>query len=199
MEQRGGNPDCKIMTAFIDQPKRIPFYLRIGIWIAEKITGKEMLPARLLAWQPKAAVGSGILESLTAHGRSLEEKRLLRLVRLQAAFAVACPFCVDMNAFELEKHGVSMEEFTALQTNFQTGYPASLSDRERIALEYAKLISATPLKFPPEIIGQVKTEFSDREIVLMATTVSQVNYWARLVQSLGVPPAGFSEYCQKPI
>jgi alkylhydroperoxidase family enzyme len=183
------------MTAFIDQPKRIPFYLRIGIWIAERMTGKEMLPARLLAWQPKAAVGSGILELLAAHGRSVEEKRLLRLVRLQAAFVVGCSFCLDMNAFELEQHGVAREEFTALQTNFQTGYPSSISNRERIALEYAKLISATPLEFPSEIVRQVKAEFSDREIVLIATTVSQVNYWARLVQSLGIPPAGFSESC----
>lgn len=184
------------MTAFIDQPKRIPFYLRTGIWIAEKMTGKRMLPARLLAWQPKTAVGSGILESLTAHGRSLEEKRLLRLVRLQAAFAVACPFCVDMNAFELEKHGVSTEEFTALQTNFQNGYPPSISNREKIALEYADLISATPLAFPTDFVKQLKTEFSEREIVLLATTVSQVNYWARLIQALGIPPAGFSGNCR---
>lgn len=183
------------MTAFIHQPKRIPYYLRIGIWIAEKMTGKEMLPARLLAWQPKVAVGSGVLESLTAHGRNFEEKRLLRLVRLQAAFAVACPFCVDMNTFELEKHGVTTEEFTALQTNFQNGYPSSISNREKIALEYARLISATPLYFPPEFTEKLKTEFAEREIVLLATTVSQVNYWARLVQSFGIPPAGFSYNC----
>lgn len=184
------------MTSFIQPPKKIPFYLRIGIRIAEKITGKEMLPARLLAWYPKTAISSGFLESLTAHGQSDEEKRLLRLIRLQAAFAVACPFCVDMNAFEYEKHFVSHEEFSALQTNFQNGFPTTISTREKTALEYARLISSTPLNFSNDFIEKLKTEFTEREIVMLATTVSQVNYWARLIQALGIPPAGFSDNCR---
>lgn len=187
------------MTAFIQPPKNIPFYLRIGIRIAEKITGKEMLPARLLALFPRAAIGSGLLESLTAHGQNLEERRLLRLVRLQAAFAASCPFCIDMNAFEIEKHSISEEEFAAIQNGFQNNYPATFLSREKTALEYARLISTTPLNFPPEFIERLKTEFSEREIVMLATTAAQVNYWARLVQSLGIPPAGFSEKCNNPI
>lgn len=186
-----------MMNAFIQPPKKIPFYLRIGIRIAEKITGKEMLPARLLAWFPRAAIGSGFLESLTAHGQNPEEKRLLRLVRLQAAFAVSCPFCVDMNAFELDKHGVSKTEFYAIQNGFPNGYPPTFSNREKTALEYARLISAAPLDFPTEFIERLKAEFSEREIVMLAATASQVNYWARLVQSLGIPPAGFSEHCRR--
>lgn len=183
------------MAAFISGPSRIPIFLKIGIWIAETITGKTMLPARLLAWHPKAAVGSGVLETFTPHGRSNEEKRLLRLVRLQTAFTVACPFCIDMNAFEIERQGVSAQELSALQTAFADGYPLSISDREKTALEYARLISATPLQFRPQFIEKLKIEFSEPEIVLLATTVSQVNYWARLVQSLGIPPAGFTEEC----
>lgn len=195
MEQRGGHADRKIMAAYIGGPRRIPFYLKIGIWIAEKMAGKEMLPARLLAWHPQAAISSGIFEALTGHGRTDSERRLLRLVRLQTAFAVACPFCIDMNAFDIERYGISTQEFRALQTAFANGYPSSISDRERTALEYARLISATPLHFLPQFIEMLKIEFSEREIVLLATTVSQVNYWARLVQALGIPPAGFTKEC----
>ena len=184
------------MKTFIPEPKRIPVLLRLAIWIAEKATGKEMLPARLLSWFPKAAIGSACLESLTAHGRSRQEKRLLRLVRLQTAFTVSCPFCIDMNAFEYEKHGVSVSEFEGLQNGFPDGYLPSLSSRERVALEYSRLISATPLAFPPDFIDRLTSEFSEREIVMLAATASQVNYWARLIQSLGIPPAGFTEECQ---
>ena len=106
------------MGTFIPEPKRIPGLLKLAIWIAEKITGERMLPARLLSWFPRAAIGSACLESLTAHGRSRQEKRLLRLVRLQTAFTVSCPFCIDMNAFEYEKHGISVSEFEALQNGF---------------------------------------------------------------------------------
>ena len=55
------------MAAFISTPKNIPFWLRISIWFSERVTGHEMLPARLLAWYPKAAIGSGLLEALVAH------------------------------------------------------------------------------------------------------------------------------------
>ncbi len=35
------------MQAFIKQPKRIPFFLKLGILLSERITGKTMLPARI--------------------------------------------------------------------------------------------------------------------------------------------------------
>ena len=187
------------MKTFIPEPKRIPVLLKLAIRIAEKITGKEMVPARLLSWFPKAAIGSAFLESLTAHGRSRQEKRLLRLVRLQTAFTVSCPFCIDMNAFEYEKYGVSISEFEGLQNGFPEGYPLTLSSRERLALEYSRLISATPLAFPSDFIDRLTSEFSEREVVMIAATASQVNYWARLIQSLGIPPAGFTEVCQLPV
>jgi hypothetical protein len=37
-----------IMAAFINPPKSIPFYLQIGIWISRKVTGRDLLPTRLL-------------------------------------------------------------------------------------------------------------------------------------------------------
>jgi alkylhydroperoxidase family enzyme len=62
-----------------------------------------------------------------------------------------------------------------------------------MALQYAKLISQTPLKFYPEFVETLKEHFNEREIVILASTAAQVNYWARLIQALGIPPAGFSE------
>ena len=88
------------MQAFIDQPKRIPLILKLGIWVSEKITGKTMLPARILAWYPKAAIGSGIMEGLVAHEDRAMTQRMLKLIRMTASHAVACPFCVDMNSYE---------------------------------------------------------------------------------------------------
>ena len=43
---------------------------------------------------------------------------------------------------------------------------------------------------------KIKLNFTEREIVIIASTAAQVNYWARLIQALGVPPAGFSDKCE---
>ena len=40
-------------------------------------------------------------------------------------------------------------------------------------------------------MGQrLRDSFSEREIVALAATSAQVNYWARLIQGLGCPPEG---------
>lgn len=183
------------MSAFIQPPEKIPFYLRLGIWVSKKITGKDLLPPRLLSWYPKAAISSGILESLVAHGDKDLSKRMLKLVRLQTSFAISCPFCIDMNSLELDRHGITPEELSALQGITDISAVTTFSVKERLAVQYAIGISKTPVSFPENFIKDLTGNFSEREIVILATTSAQVNYWGRLLQSLGVPPAGFSDNC----
>ena len=56
------------MTAYIAPPPRIPFVLRWGLRIAQRRTGTPLLPAQLLAWYPRAAVGSAVLELMADAG-----------------------------------------------------------------------------------------------------------------------------------
>ena len=179
------------MDAFIQPPHKTPLFLRLGIWISKKITGKDMLPARILAWYPKAAIGSGILESLVAHKDGNLDERILKIVRIQASYAAACPFCIDMNSYQYSEKHISEEEYSVLQGRRMLEEVNTFSEREKTAMQYARLISQTPLKFQPEFIEKLKLHFDEREIVILASTAAQVNYWARLIQSLGIPPAGF--------
>ncbi len=181
------------MEAFIDPPLKYPLYLRFGIWITTKITGKEMLPAKILAWYPKAALGSGILESLVAHQDGNLDERILKIVRIQASYAAACPFCIDMNSYQFEEKSITQDEYMVLQNRKPLEEVATFTERELLAMQYAKLISQTPLKFDITFIEELKRCFNEREIVILASTAAQVNYWARLIQALGIPPAGFSE------
>ena len=183
------------MAAFIAPPTHISLFLKAGIWISEKITGKPMLPARLLAWYPKAALGSAALEGLVAHHDGKIDKRMLKLVRLSASFAAACPFCIDMNSTAYRETGVSDAEFLALQKQTELDTIPTLSTREKLAVRYARLISSTPLQFPPEFIAGMTANFTEREMVVLASTAAQVNYWARLIQALGIPPVGFADGC----
>lgn len=177
--------------AFIPPPSKIPFLLRIGIWFSEKITGRQMLPPRILSWYPKAAIGSGIMEALVAHHDGHMDRRMLKLIRMAASFSAACPFCVDMNSYEYRVHGITDEEAESLRGDYEN--VPSFSEREKLAITYTRLISATPLKFHPDIVEKVKAAFTEREFVILVSTAVQVNFWARLIQGLGIPPAGFGE------
>jgi AhpD family alkylhydroperoxidase len=178
--------------AFIDPPARAPLLLRVGVWIAERIAGKRMLPARLLAWYPRAALGSGLLEALIADRDGRIDRRVLKLVRLAASFETACPFCADMNEHRHREAGVTDEELRALRDRVEPGEIPSLSGPERLAIRYARLASATPLRFEPAFVNDLRGAFDERELVVLASTAAQVNYWARLCEALGVPPAGFA-------
>ena len=170
--------------AFIAPPTRMPWLLRLALWAAEKIAGQELLPPRLLAWYPKAAVSSGVLEALIAHHEGRINERMLKLIRMAVSFTVNCSFCMDMNSSGWEKL-LTSEELLALQGRKALDETATFSEQERLAIEYARLASQTPLAFTPEFAERLRANFTEREIVICATTAAQVNYWARLIQALG--------------
>ena len=183
------------MKAYIDPPKRAPLVLRLGTWIAERKAGKPLLAARVLGWYPKAAIGAGVMESLVAEQDGKATARLLKLLRMQVSFMASCPFCIDMNSAEYSASGISRAEIEALQERRDLDDAESLSCEEKLALRYARALTATPVRIESELLRELLATFSERELVVLASTIAQVNFWTRMIQGLGVPPAGFSESC----
>ena len=183
------------MEPYVAPPPRLPFFLGLMLRLVERGLGKRLVANRILARYPKAFWGSGILEALVAHDDREVPRRLLKLLRMQVSFAASCPFCIDMNSKEFAGEGISDEEILALRDLKGLDDVATFSPEERTALRYAREITATPLAFDPETMNDLKARFSDRAIVILASTAAQVNFWARLIQSLGVMPAGFSTEC----
>ncbi len=183
------------MSAFIEPPKKIPFYIKLGLVFAKRATGKDLLPPKLLAWYPKAAISSGVMEALVAHGHPSKDLsvKILQLIRVQVSTQVGCPFCIDMNANDYEINGITEEEMQGLKGTLDLDLISSLSEREKLAILYTKKITETPMDISETFMNRIKSSFSEREIVMIVTTASQVNYWARLIRALGIPPAGFMQ------
>jgi alkylhydroperoxidase family enzyme len=181
---------------FIEPPVKMPFWVRFLVWIGDRAVGKRLTPPRVLAWYPKALVSSGIFEGLITHKDRQIPHRLLQLIRMQVSFAVSCPFCIDMNSQDFQKCGISDGEVEALQGSRELKDVASFSERERTALEYVRAICRTPIAFEKDLVEKVKNVFSEREMVIIASTAAQVNYWTRLIQSFGIAPDGFSGRCE---
>ena len=181
--------------AFIAPPQKINPLLRFFIWIADKAAGKKLLPPRLLAWAPKVALASGILEAAATKPEGRLTPRLLKLLRLQVSFSASCAFCYDMNSVDYASAGLTAAEVQALQRLTVPQKIRSLSAAERAALQFAREVTATPIAVTAKTVVALRSHFSEREYLLIAATCAQVNYWARFMQGLGVPPAGFSDHC----
>lgn len=180
--------------ALIAEPRRPHPLLRLGIAIAERVTGQRMSPARLLAWSPRTALGAGVLEATAAHEGHGLSARTLKLARITASLQVSCPFCIDMNATGHRGVGISDSEVYAIRDGREQAQP-SFSELERVLIAYTRGISSTPIELPAELLETVSRTFTERQLVIVASTVAQVNYWARLIQGLGITPAGFGDHC----
>lgn len=184
----------------VEPPQRVPWYLRLGLWWARRATGKAPLPGRLLAHFPRGAIGAGLFELGAAHAPRDLGGRELAVARLVASATIGCSFCLDMNAAGHAAAGLSPDELAALLALDADRWPA-LGAREHAAARYARCLSSTPVVVPLELQDRLRETFTDREIVVLATTIAQVNYWARFCSGLGVPAAGFFDdrVCPLPI
>jgi len=169
-------------------PRRLPLWIRVVTWGAERKTGRELMVLRLLAWRRRVALSSAVLEGLISHGTGRADARLLQLLRIQVSLQTGCPFCIEMNSDHREDRGISDEQIDSLPVG--DPIPDGLFSRhERAALTYARNLTATPVVVDDDLTRELQDLFNERELVVMATTIAQVDYWARLLRGLGVPVA----------
>ncbi|WP_194793071.1 carboxymuconolactone decarboxylase family protein [Raineyella fluvialis] len=125
------------MTPVIPEPQLRNPLIRLGVAVSERIIGRRLATARLLAWSPKVAAGAGALEALApTAGRDLPE-RTLRLARLTASLTLNCPFCIDMNAHRHRQVGITDAEVYALRDR-REDVTKSFSPSERLVIAYAR-------------------------------------------------------------
>jgi alkylhydroperoxidase family enzyme len=95
---------------------------------------------------------------------------------------------MDINAAVGGKAGLSQEKIEAA---LGITAAANLSERERLALEYADRVSATPVDVPDEFFARLQRLFSEREIVELTTHIAQENYNAKSNRPLRVDANNF--------
>src|SRR5262245_20508225 len=100
---------------------------------------------------------------------------------------------MDINVAVGGKAGLSPEKIEAALGRRESG---DLSERERLALEYADRVSATPVDVPDEFFARLEQCFSEREIVELTTHIAHENYNAKSNRPLRVDANSF---CQIPL
>lgn len=179
------------MSALVVQPPiKTPLLLRPFLWLAKRMTGKDPLPGRLLAYFPKGALGAGVFEATAAGAPGDLDGRSLATARIVSSAVAGCPFCLDMNAATWKRAGLSPAELEAL-VHLRRDEWSRLGPRAHLAARYAEALSVTPVILDPALVKDLQTVFTAKDVVVLATTIAQVNYWSRFNQGLGVPSAGF--------
>jgi alkylhydroperoxidase family enzyme len=97
---------------------------------------------------------------------------------------------MDINAAVGGKRGLTREKIDAA-LGINPG--AALVERERLALEYADRVSATPVDVPDEFFERLRAQFSEREIVELTATIAHENYNSKFNRPLRIESNNFCE------
>ena len=190
----GGTYDEGTMESLVDPPEKIPFLLRLMIRIADRKAKKEVLPGRILAWSSKTAISSGLLELYVEEDAAeYLDGRLVKILRIKISYMIPSPFAVDINSQNYKSFSITEEELRGLQGTKAIDSIASFSEEEKAALNYAQALSKTPVRLDQTILDNMRGQFTEKEIVIIAALIAKVNYWARLIEALRIKPAGYTD------
>ena len=111
------------------------------------------------------------------------------LVQVRAASVIGCPWCLDFGSLLAKHAGVSEEQLHDLHR-----WPDStvFSDRESLALAYADALTMTPMTVTDELVAELRTVFSDEQLVELTAFVALENQRSRFNHGLGITAQGFT-------
>jgi len=92
-----------------------------------------------------------------------------------------CEFCVSIAKQQLEAFGLTKEEIDNIESH-------KFSQKEKVAVQYAKAATGHAYNIDPQIIKEMKKHYSDAQLVEISSVVGLFNFINRFNDALGVLP-----------
>lgn len=106
------------------------------------------------------------------------DHQLLELVKIRASQINGCAYCLDMHTKDARAAGETEQRIYALDAWRETPF---YTDRERAALAWAEAVTLVSVgHVSDEVYDEVKSQFSDQEIVNLTMAIITINGWNRL-------------------
>jgi alkylhydroperoxidase family enzyme len=100
---------------------------------------------------------------------------------------------MDINAAVGGKAGLAKEKIEAA---LGTGDASALDRRERLAVEYADRVTATPVDVPDAFFEEIRAAFSERELVELTATIAHESFNSKFNRALRIEA---NEFCSLPL
>jgi AhpD family alkylhydroperoxidase len=156
--------------------------------VARRDYGKLPEPLEVTAHHPGILRGYGMLEWETSRAHSVPEK-LKDLAGTKAAALVGCEFCIDIASAIGAKSGVTAEQLADLPRYRESPH---FSELEKLVIEYAEAMTATPSAVPDSLFDALRRHFSERQLVELTSAIAIENYRARFNWAFGIGSQGFA-------
>jgi AhpD family alkylhydroperoxidase len=117
------------------------------------------------------------------------EPALKELVKMRASQINGCAYCIDMHSQDARAQGETEQRLYALSAWHETPF---FTERERAALLWTeKLTLISNDHVPDDVYEQVRSHFTDKELVDLTLAVATINAWNRLAISFRSVPGRY--------
>ena len=175
--------------ARIEGPKRSGPFARIAYWMSRRDYGKVPEPVEVAAHHPGILRGYGMFEWETGRAKTVDAK-LKELAAIKAAALIGCEFCIDIGSAIGAKSGITPEQLADLPRYRESD---RFDETERLVIDYAAAMTATPAEIPDELFDALRARFDERQLVELTSVIALENYRARFNWAFGIGSQGFTE------
>jgi AhpD family alkylhydroperoxidase len=113
---------------------------------------------------------------------------LKSLVRVRIAVVNGCPFCADLHSSIGMDSGLESSKIGAVGS---WKSDSELSERERLALEYADAVTLSGEEVTDDLFERLQARFSETEIIELTFAITVENLFSKFHNALQVEPQGF--------
>ncbi|GFE22568.1 carboxymuconolactone decarboxylase family protein [Streptomyces nigrescens] len=169
--------------------------LRLAEWYSRRAYGEVLQPALALGHHPKVLRSYFSFESKVARWTALDPKLKL-LAEMASAVTIGCSWCVDFGHWHADQLGLPLEK--AAKVPDWRAHEESFTELERLVLEYAEAMTATPPAVTDELAESLRRRLGDTAFVELTAMVAVENLRSRLNSAMGLRSQGFSDACAIP-
>lgn len=117
------------------------------------------------------------------------ESSLVELVKLRASMINGCAYCVDMHTKDARFAGETEQRLYAVSVWAETPF---FTPRERAALRWTDTLTVmSRQEVTDELFREVRSHFSEKELVDLTMAVIAINGWNRLAVSFRTPVGNY--------
>ena len=164
----------------IEKPKNL--LLKMGYYMMEREFGKVLTPLKVIYARKPSLMFVAQKIDKTANKKISFEAPFRLLIQVFASMTNGCSFCNDFRQTQAFKHHFKSEKFQALK-NYQTS--ELFSQRERAALVYVEQV-VKDKRVTEEAFSDLKTHFTEVEIIELTWLIAAENYYNTLMIPLGI-------------
>jgi alkylhydroperoxidase family enzyme len=177
----------------LDPPMTLMY--RLGSRISRRRYGVMLDPGAAIGHNMQVGRSYALFELQVERWRTLD-RGLKDIAVMAAASQIGCEWCMDFGYWEATmNHDVPAAKIRAVP-----GWRDSdvFSALERLVLEYAEAMTATPPAVTDDLVEELSRHLSEAELVELTAIVAVENLRSRINSALGLTAQGFKDRCETP-